>query len=86
MVLTEGFLVDASDIWSDAVMDDLKDVLTAIEIFPRIGSRDVPASIRERFGEGVLKAVVPPFDLIYEYDEVADAVTVYGLVHFRQAR
>lgn len=86
MVYTEGFLDDASYIYSDRVRDDLAKALSAIETFPRIGSQAIPASIKQRFGNGVLKFVVKPFDLIYEYFDESDTVVVYGLIPFRAAR
>lgn len=86
MIYTEGFLDDASYIYSPRVQEDLANALGAIETFPRVGSRAVPASVKERFGDDVLKIVVKPFDLIYEYLEEADVVVAYGLVPFRAAR
>lgn len=86
MVYTEGFLEDASYVYSPRVQENLASALAAIEAFPRIGSQSIPTSIKERFGDGVLKVVVKPFDLVYEYLEEADTVVVYGLVPFRAAR
>ncbi len=86
MIYTEGFLEDVANVYSPRVQENLASVLSAVETFPRIGSQSIPASIKERFGERVLKVVVEPFDLIYEYLEEADAVVVYGLVPFRAAR
>ena len=86
MVYTEGFLDDAAAVWSGQVRDRLGRMLAAIEAFPEIGSRDILASLRAQYGDGVRKAVVEPFDLIYEYDSKTDSVIVYGLVHFRAAR
>lgn len=85
MVYTEGFLDDAAAVWSGQVRDRLGRMLAAIEAFPEIGSRDIPASLRAQYGDGIRKAVVEPFDLIYEYDSKTDSVIVYGLVHFRAA-
>ena len=42
--------------------------------------------IRAEFGEGVLKMVVDPFDIFYEYFEQAETVYVYTLVFQRHAR
>ena len=85
MVYTEGFLDDAAAVWSGQVRDRLGRMLAAIEAFPEIGSRDNPASLRAQYGDGIRKAVVEPFDLIYEYDSKTDSVIVCGLVHFRAA-
>ena len=86
MVYTEGFLDDASYIWSSTVQERLERALEAIEAFPLIGSNAIAPSIKEEFGPSVLKVVVKPFDLIYEYDAELDIVIVYGLVHFREAK
>ena len=42
--------------------------------------------IQVEFGEGVLKMVVDPFDIFYEYFDALDTVYVYTLVFQRQAR
>ena len=85
MVYTDGFLDDAAAVWSDRVRGRLERMLRAIEAFPEIGSSDIPASIGAAYGTRVRKAVVEPFDLIYEYDPDADTVIVYGLVPFYAA-
>lgn len=86
MIYSEAFLDDAAAVWSPKVRDHLARALAAVESFPEIGSTDVPASIRSQYGEGIRKIVVAPFDLAYEYDAEADAVLVYGLIHYRAAR
>lgn len=86
MVYTDGFLDDAAAVWSEQVRDRLVRMLAAIETFPEIGSRNIPLSLRTQYGDGIRKAVVEPFDLIYEYDSETDTVIVYGLVHFRAVR
>ena len=84
--LTERFIDDASRIWSDRVLDHVRRVIGNLESFSNMGSMDVPTSIAKEFGGGVRKCVVAPFDLVYEYDEQADIVYVYGLVPCVQAR
>jgi hypothetical protein len=51
-----------------------------------MGSPDVPPSIRKEFGGGILKIVVAPFDLVYEYEPKEDRVIIYALVPCAQAR
>lgn len=82
--LTQRFVDDASGIWSDRVFDRVYRMVKGLGTFPLIGSTDVPRSITREFGEGVRKCVVPPFDLVYEYDEQSDVVYVYGLVPVRR--
>ncbi|MBQ9058809.1 MAG: hypothetical protein IJ125_06465 [Atopobiaceae bacterium] len=60
--------------------------LDNIETFGEIGSRIVPDSIRERFGTGVRKVVVNPFDLIYTYYPDENLVRIEALVHQRAAK
>lgn len=86
MIYTDGFVEDLSYVYSDRVLNDIRKALDAIETFPKIGSTDIPQSVVDMFGSTVLKAIVKPFDLIYEYDEPADVVVVYALVPFRRAR
>lgn len=86
MIYTDGFLDDAAGIWSDRVRNRLGRMLAAIEVFPEIGSTDAPLSIRAQYGSNIRKAIVDPFDLVYEFDPEADCVIVYGLIPFREAR
>ncbi|WP_143412136.1 hypothetical protein [Arabiibacter massiliensis] len=50
---------------------------------PVLGSTNLPASIVEKYGEGVRKAVVSPFLLIYELK--GDEARMIGLMHEREA-
>lgn len=86
LLYAESFLESAADLHSPRVISKLEDTLRAIEAFPRIGSRSLPASIRESFGDGVYKMVVCQFDLIYSYDEKTGVVAIYDLVPCRMAR
>lgn len=56
-----------------------------LEMFPRLGSCDVPKSVRERYGE-VRKLVVSPFDIAYVYDELEDTVTIRTIYALSSAR
>lgn len=80
VIITNRFVEDAAQIWSERILGHLRNAVTSIEAFPESGSPDVPESIRREFGEGVRKLVVVPFDLVYEYDSSLDTVTIYGLV------
>ena len=79
-MLTERFVKDASQIWSDRVLDRVRRAVALLEAFPEIGSPDVPLSVQREFGSAVRKYVIVPFDLVYEYDEGTDVVIVHGLV------
>ena len=80
VVLTERFVEDATAIWSDRLVQRIQQAVTNLERFPEMGSPDVPRTIKQEFGRGVRKYVIPPFDLVYEYDDSSDVVTVYGLI------
>ena len=85
MLYTDGFIEDLSFVYSDEVQDNIRKALNAIEVFPKIGSNDIPRSVADNYGSTVLKIAVNPFDLIYEYDESADTVILYALVPFKRA-
>ena len=86
MVFSERFLDDASCVWSERLRLSRVGVLSNIEAFPEIGSKNLPLSIKEEFGDAVRKAAVSPFDLIYEFKEEENAVFVYALVPMRSVR
>lgn len=86
MVYADRFLDDASRVWSGRLRIALANILANVEAFPDIGSRNVPASIKKEFGEGVRKVACEPFDVVYEYDEASDAVFIYALIPMRSAR
>ena len=78
--LADRFVEDAAGILSDRVLDHVYEAVKLLQTFPQIGSPDVPTSIITEFGKGIRKYVVAPFDLVYEYDEQANVVYVYGLI------
>lgn len=83
IVATQRFVEDLAEVWSERIVQDVTRAVQAIATFPRIGSSGIAPSISEEFGKDVMKVLVDPFDLIYEYDEVTDTVYLYGLVHGR---
>ncbi len=86
LVLTEGFVDDLSQVWSERVASRVRESLEALETFPRLGATDMPKGIKRTYGDSVRRLSVPPFDLIYEFDEKADSVLVYALVPCRRMR
>lgn len=79
------FATDCEDsfkqLTSKRLQDRLGHLLDLVAEVPTFGSRLVRDSIKEEFGDNCLKADLNPFFLLYEYDEVADIVHVYGIVH-----
>ena len=83
---SERFAEDLASVTSEKVEARVYAALDNVEVFGEFGSRVVPDSIREGFGEGVRKVVVSPFDLIYTYYPDEDLVRIEALVHQRAAR
>lgn len=86
MEYSERFAEDLAGVTSRKVESRVYAALDNVEAFGEFGSRVVPDSIREDFGEGVRKVVVGPFDLVYTYYSDEDLVRVEALVHQRAAR
>lgn len=86
MIYSPRFAEELSRVTSKRVENNIYKMLDLIEAVPTVGSTKVPSLIRAEFGEGVLKAVVGPFDIFYEHFENQDVVYVYTLVFQRQAR
>lgn len=82
---SERFAEDLAMVTSARVEERVFRVLDDIEVFDGLGSRDVPRSINERFGGGVRKVTVNPFDLVYTFYPQIDLVRVEALVHQRTA-
>jgi len=78
---TDVLAMETSEKVYDHIMKTIQETLPTI---PTIGNNDLPVSISEKFGENVRRVFVRPFLIIYEYDEAAQKVYVYGLMHERQ--
>ena len=83
---SERFAEDVARVTSAKVEARIHAALDNIEAFGDFGSKVVPDSICEDFGEGVREVVVSPFDLIYTYDPSDDLARSEALVHQRAAR
>lgn len=86
IVYAPRFAKELARVTSPKVEAKIYNALSLIERTPTLGSRKIPERIKAEFGPGVLKMVVDPFDIFYEYFEEADTVFVYTLVFQRQAR
>ena len=60
-------------------------IFDAIEAASDIGSKALTESIRSKFGTGVCKLAVNPFDLVYTYDAERDIAFIEALIHQRAA-
>lgn len=86
MIYSQRFAQELARVTSARVEQKIYDTLGIIEACPAIGSCNIPKMIQAEFGDGVLKMVVDPFDIFYEYFELLDTVYVYTLVFQRQSR
>ena len=85
LVYTDSFIEDMTMVELASKRDEIFDKIDLLSDFPDLGSANVPASIRLRFGSSVRKLVISPFDGVYEYDQASDSVNMLGLVHQRAA-
>ena len=83
---SERFAEDLARVTSGKVEARVYAALDNVEAFGDFGSKVVPDSIREEFGEGVRKVVASPFDLVYTYYPDEDLVRIEALVHQRAAK
>lgn len=83
---SERFANDLALVESERLEARILANLDNIEMFGEFGSPNIPDSIAERFGGGIRKVAVNPFDLIYTYYPELDLVRVEALVHQRAAR
>ena len=83
--ISEGFEEDLAIVLSSRVLDDILKVIEILPTIPSMGSTDVAAALAYKFGEGVRKIPVGPFDIVTFYEDEADRVTVLDLIHQRAA-
>ena len=86
LAFAERFFDDMEPVELESKQDEIMHVIGLLPTVPEMGSRRVPASIVEEFGEGIRKLVVRPFLVVYEVIEDEDLIFVHGLIHERQAR
>ncbi len=82
---SQRFIEDMDRVEQPSKVDEIEHAAKLISLLPKMGSRDVPAGIRRRYGNEVRKVPVPPFMIIYEYHEAADLVDMYTLLHEKMA-
>ena len=85
LIYSDAFIEDMLAVELESKRDELLARADLLSDFPDLGSRNIPESIRVRYGDPVRKLVVDPFDIVYEHDADAGAVYVLGLVHQRAA-
>lgn len=81
LVFDEEFLREWSGISSQMTVEGIDRMLELIAAMPGVGSSIVADSVRLAYGPRVLKALVGPYQIIYEHDCASDTVYVYGLLY-----
>ncbi len=82
---SERFADDLARVTSKKLEARIFASLDHIEMFGEFGSRSIPDSIQQEFGEGVRKVALNPFDLVYTYYPKRELVRVEALVHQKAA-
>ena len=65
----------------EEINERIENMLGLIELMPGVGSAITADSVRLAYGNNVLKALVDPYQIIYEYDRCKETVYVYGLLY-----
>ena len=86
VIVYRGFLKRRSEVRSQRARGRIDAMLKTIEASPGVGSSLVAPSIQQIFGSNVKKALVLPYESIYEYDRPADTVYVYALLHCKSVQ
>ena len=81
LVVYEGFVQSLAEIQSERLKNNIGNMLRTIEQMPGVGSSLVPQSILHAYGPNVLKALVSPYEIIYEYDRETNTAYVYDLMY-----
>lgn len=81
LVVFDGFIDERNSVRSERIRGNVDAMLMTIEQMPGVGSSILPDSIVAEFGPKVRKAVVSPYEIVYEYDEETDTAYVYALLY-----
>lgn len=81
LIVYRGFIEARATVWSDRVGENIDSMLRTIEEMPGVGSSIVPEAVIRVFGPNIRRAVVSPFEIIYEYNQEEDIVYVYDLLY-----
>ncbi len=85
LIYTEGFADDMAQVELASKRQEIFRHTDLLSEFPELGSRNLPRSIVQTYGDSVRKLAVKPFLIIYEYREDEDIVYILGLDHQRAA-
>lgn len=82
---TERFLRDMDRVELESRQNEIYDCVDLLATVPALGSRRLPRSVTEEFGDTVRKLSVAPFLVIYEQLENGEVILVHGLLHQKKA-
>lgn len=82
---SERFADDLAAITSTRLEERILSDLGNIGHFGELGSSNIPASIKEEFGDGVRKVAANPLDLAYTFYPEEDLCIIEALIHQRTA-
>ena len=85
VIATERFVADLANVWSERIDARIRHAVLSLELFPEMGSPNVPRSIKQEFGACIRKIFVPPFDIVYTYNEQDGTVIVFALIPCKMA-
>lgn len=77
--VADEFLYGLAGVFSERVLDRVRQDVGLLADFPELGSTNVRASLTERYGSGVRKIVVSTFVIVYRYEN--NVVDVLALVY-----
>lgn len=78
------FIEDSQQIYSKRIATALERAIQNITFMPTCGSKIVPLSLKNEFGEDIYKYLVGPFDLIYSYSSKQCIVELHALIDQRR--
>ena len=79
LVVFDEFIEELGRVRSERIAQNIEGMLLTIEQMPGVGSSILTPSVVREFGSNVRKAVVSPYEIIYEYDQPSNTLLVYGL-------
>lgn len=77
--IAEEFSAGLAEVYSDRILDRIKDAVRSLAEFPEMGSPVVRRSLIAAFGEGLRQIPVATFLIVYRYD--GRTVDVLALVY-----
>lgn len=77
--IADEFTFSLAGIYSERLLDHIRNILGLLRDNPELGSRNVRQSLIDRYGEGIRKIPVSTFVIVYRITE--DHVDILALVY-----